>query len=101
MFAILFEVLVIENQEEIQHFLGWEGGGSRGTKIVNKTFVNKLAFPKDDQGRKMNPNPNFLVRIFSGGVGVFRVKGWAPKSSVCPSKARETKHFAVISRGFA
>ena len=45
MFAILFEVLLIEIQEEIHHFAGWEGGGSRGTKIVNKHFVNKLAFP--------------------------------------------------------
>ena len=26
-FAILFEVLLIEIQEEIQHFAGWEGGG--------------------------------------------------------------------------
>ena len=46
MFAILFEVLLIEIQEEIHHFAGWEGGGVRGTKIVNKIFVNKLAFPK-------------------------------------------------------
>ena len=45
MFAILFEVLLIEIPEEIHHFAGWEGGGSRGTKIVNKHFVNKLAFP--------------------------------------------------------
>ena len=46
MFAILFEVLLIEIQEEIDRFAGWEGGGLRGTKIVNKNFVNKLAFPK-------------------------------------------------------
>ena len=46
MFAILFEALLIENQEEIPHFAGWEGGGLMGTKIVNKIFVNKLAFPK-------------------------------------------------------
>ena len=45
MFAILFEVLLIEIQEEIHHFAGWEGGGLRGAKIVNKKFVNKLAFP--------------------------------------------------------
>ena len=45
MFAILFEVLLIEIQEEIHLFAGWEGGGSMGTKIVNKIFVNKLAFP--------------------------------------------------------
>ena len=43
MFAILFEVLLIEIQEEIHHFAGWEGG-SRGTKIANKHVVNKLAF---------------------------------------------------------
>ena len=43
-FAILFEVLLIEIQEEIHHFAGW-GGGLRGTKVVNKHFVNKRAFP--------------------------------------------------------
>ena len=36
-FAVLFKGLLIEIQEEI--------GGLSGTKIVNKTFVNKLAFP--------------------------------------------------------
>ena len=35
----------MEIQEEIHHFAGWEGGGSKATKIVNKDFVNKLAFP--------------------------------------------------------
>ena len=47
MFAILFEVLLIEKQDEIHHFAGWEGGGgSMGhKKFVNKNFVNKLAFP--------------------------------------------------------
>ena len=45
MFAILLEVLLIENREEIHHFAGLGGGGSRGTKIVNKIFVNKRAFP--------------------------------------------------------
>ena len=31
------------------------------------------------QGRKRNPNPNFVVRISLGGVGVFHGKGWGPK----------------------
>ena len=53
------------------------------------------------QARKRNPNLNFLVRIFSGGVGVFHVKGWGPKSSVCPSKPRESNFFGGISRDFA
>ena len=43
-FWLLFEALLVEIQEEIHHFLGWEGGGLRGTKIANKNFVNKLAF---------------------------------------------------------
>ena len=45
MFAILFEALLIEIQEEIHHFADLGGGGLRGAKIVNKNFVNKLAFP--------------------------------------------------------
>ena len=45
MFAILFEGLFIEIQEEIQHFAVLGGGGLRGTKIMNEHFVNKLAFP--------------------------------------------------------
>ena len=51
MSAILFEALLIEIQEEIHHFAGWEGGGSglRGTKLVNKNIVNKLAFPNYTQ----------------------------------------------------
>ena len=46
MFAILFAVLLVEIQEEIHHFAGWEGRGLRGAKIVNKKKGNKLAFPK-------------------------------------------------------
>ena len=47
MFAILFEVLLIENQEKIHHFAGQEGGGFKGHKnFVNKNLVNKLAFPQ-------------------------------------------------------
>ena len=53
------------------------------------------------QGRKRNPNPNFLVRIFSGGVGVFHVKGWGPKSSVCRSKPGKSNFSGGISRDFA
>ena len=34
-------------------------------------------------------------------MGVFHVKGCGPKSSVCPSKPRETKFFGWISRDFA
>ena len=36
---------------------------------------------------------NFRVRISSVGVGVFHVKGWGAKISVCPSKPMETKLF--------
>ena len=45
-FAILFQGLLIQIQEEIHHFAGWERGGLRGTKIVNKDFANQQAFPK-------------------------------------------------------
>ena len=54
MFAILFEALLIEIHDEIPHFAGWEGG-LMSAKIVNKNFVNKLAFPKQvwDSGRSV------------------------------------------------
>ena len=37
--------------------------------------------------------PPFLGPDIFGWVGVFHVKGWRPKSSVCPSKPRQTKLF--------
>ena len=46
MFANLFGVLLIENSRGNPSFCWLGGGGLRGTKIVNKNFVNKLAFPK-------------------------------------------------------
>ena len=57
-------------------------------------------FPKT-QGRKTNPNPNFMVRISSGGVGVFHVKGWGRKSLVCPSKPGKSNFLGGIFRDFA
>ena len=59
------------------------------------------SLPKLNQVRKRNQNPNFLVRIFSSGVQVFHVKGWGPKSSVCPSKTGKSNVLGGISRDFA
>ena len=53
------------------------------------------------QARNRNPNPNFLVRISSGGVEAFHVKGWGPKSSVSTPKPTETKLFGWICRDLA
>ena len=53
------------------------------------------------QGGKKNPNPNFLVRIFSSGVGVFHVNGWGPKSSIRPSKPGKSNFLGGLSRDFA
>ena len=44
-----------------------------------------------DQERKGTQTQTFCFRISLGGVGVFQVKGWGPKSSVCASKPRDTK----------
>ena len=38
MFAILFEVLLIEVQEEIHRFVGWEGRGFEGHKNCEQKF---------------------------------------------------------------
>ena len=75
----------------------WQPGVYNDTNTKPRgSFIRPL-----NQGRKRNPNLNFLVRIFSGGVGVFHVKGWGPKSSVCPSKPGKSNFLGGISRDFA
>ena len=49
LFAILFEGFLIQIQKEIHHFVVLGGGGLRGTRIVNGSSVNKLAFPFCEQ----------------------------------------------------
>ena len=44
-----------------------------GTHLYMQPFLESAR--RNIQARKRNPNPNFLVRISSGGVGVFHVKG--------------------------
>ena len=102
--------------------MGWgsstQRGGGQKVRALPRKFVF-LGFGREEPGmsrefcrdvpdpwtlsqaRKKNPNLNFSVRIFSGGVVVFHVKGWGPKSSVCPSKPREFNFFGGISRDFA
>ena len=52
------------------------------------------------QGRKRNPNLNFLVRIFSGGVGVFHVNGVGAEKLGMSLETRETKRFWRDIPGF-
>ena len=46
MLASLFEVLKYKFKRKSITLLIGKGGGLRGTKIVNNSVVNKLAFPK-------------------------------------------------------
>ena len=74
------------------------------SKNQTKRFTRSspgIPFLASLSGKKRNPNLNFLVQIFSGGAGVFHVKGWGPKSSVCPSKPGKPNLFGGISRDFA
>ena len=48
-------------------------------------------------GNKREHRLKLLVRISSSGVGVFHVKGWGPKSSICPSKPMESKFLVGMS----
>ena len=41
MFAILFQVLLIEIQEEIHHFAGWEGGVKGNKNCEQKSCEQK------------------------------------------------------------
>ena len=46
-----------------------------------------------DQARQRNPNPNFSVRIFSGGAGVFHMKEWGAKMFGTLLETRDIKLF--------
>ena len=54
LFAILFEGLLIEIQEEIHYFAVLGERGLMGAKIANKHFVNKLAFPNEIKAQVKN-----------------------------------------------
>ena len=65
MFAILFEALLKEIQEEIHHFAGWEGGVTGYKNYVNKHFVNKLAFPRNYRSSQNHYPVLLLLRIIN------------------------------------
>ena len=56
---------------------------------------------KYGSGTEKEPKPKLFGPDISGGVGVFHVKGWGPKSSVCPSKPGKSNFLGGISRDFA
>ena len=72
-------------------------GDDRALTLLNLGCANSVV----GQGGKRNPNPNFLVRIFSSGVGVFDVNGWGPKTSTRPSKPGKSNFLCGMSRDFA
>ena len=96
MFAILFEVLLIKIKEEIHHFDGWEGGGLRGTKIMNRNFVNKLAFPKD---RDKTTNPAAAKRLLGGRFGYFFSAQGGGRGSPRPPGGGGCRFFIENPRG--
>ena len=66
----------------------------------DKSVLQVMRFNCNCKARERITNSNFWVRVSSGGVGVFHVKGWEPNSAVCPSKPRENKDFGGISWDF-
>ena len=57
--------------------------------------------PEPLSGTEKEHKPKHLSPDISGGVGVFHVKGWGPKSSVCPSTTGKSNFWGGISRDFA
>ena len=74
------------------------GSPTPSHRLAELVSNHRRNLKNNGQGRKTNPNPNFLIHISLGGVGVFHVKGWGPKSSVCPSKPREPNFLADIRK---
>ena len=98
---LVHDMLVADKAGCCQASCGNSCGSSSGFKGVPLASV-LAAHPRGKiQGGKKNPNPNFLVRIFSSGVGVFHVTGWGPKSSIRPSKPGKSNFLGGVSRDFA
>ena len=49
-------------------------------------------------GKRKEPKPKLFGLDIFGWVGVFHVKEWGPKSSICPSKPGKPNIFGRISR---
>ena len=73
------------------------------TKMFDDDFLlaGEIKFCSSFQGRKRNPNPNFLVRIFSGGVGSSTARGGGQKVRCVPRKQGNQTFLGGISRDFA
>ena len=75
---------------------------SLATVLLNPTWVEwSIVSTTIVKKGQIVTNPNFWVRIFSGGVGVFHAKGWGKRSSVWTSKLGKSNFFGGISRDFA
>ena len=65
----------------------------------NRILAVLIPFPKIRE-EKGTPNLNFLVRIFSSGVGVFHMSGWGAKKFDMSLETREIKLFGRDIPGF-
>ena len=76
---------------------------SRGSEVhMHKHFQFRCAQSMVQcSGMEKEHKPKLLSPIFSGGVRVFHVKGWGPKSSVCPLKPGKSNFLGGISQDFA
>ena len=90
-------------------FVFLESSRSLSSVCATHCLAIYLSYAPSDQaiyaalfrGEKGTQTQTLLVRISSGGARDFHVKGWGPKSLVCPPKPREAKLFGGISRDFA
>ena len=79
-------------KKDLLHIWSWSSDKSSSSLVIRDEPL--------DQGRKRNPNPNFWVRISSGGVGVFHVKGWGAKKLDMCLETQEIKLFWRDIPGF-
>ena len=79
--------------------------GKRRPFLQKPPSKNHLFFVPErctlESGTGKEHKPKLLSPDIFGGVGVFHVKGWGAKSSVCPSKPGKSNVLGGISRDFA
>ena len=76
---------------QMQSTFGSTCFGNLSTIALRKNMSYFLEYVS---GEKKEPKPKLLVRILSGAVGVFHVKGWGKNvRSVCPLKPGKPNFF--------
>ena len=100
--GIIFVIISCQRVHFLELQLPWPGTGvlcGKSLKVLWEVLLGVLWCSWGCSSCETPHIGHLWVRIFSGGLGVFHVLGWGPKSSVCPSKPGKSNLLGGIFPG--